>query len=262
MVKTVNAITRAIQVLDVLRIHPSLSLAKLHHLTAIDKATLLRILKTLQESGWIYRSVGDATYRLSYSLKQSPSEPTKIEIIGELSSGIIQELQKKLYWPSDIAVRSGLAMQIVESTRSNAPFILNHQEIGFRPAMLFSAMGRTYLAYCPQKERDSIIAGLKQIKNKEGRLAHDENWLQQLLLEVRERGYSEREPSYWGVMSNESRRIEAIAVPIFSESKIIAVLTLSWPQGSVDPSTIPTEILPHLQRASAQLSERLIGVSN
>lgn len=70
MVKSIESLARGLQVVDAIRQHAPASLATLHQSTGISKATLLRILKTLQEAGWVYRALGDATYRLSFSLNR------------------------------------------------------------------------------------------------------------------------------------------------------------------------------------------------
>jgi IclR family mhp operon transcriptional activator len=257
MVKSIEALARGIQVLDELRDKSPMSLADLHRTTNINKATLLRILKTLQESGWIYRSLGDSQYRLSYSLQQIKEVQEQSLALAELASPIIKDLQRDLQWPSDIAVRDNLTMKVVESSRPQATFILNREQIGIKPAMLFSAVGRAYLAFCSKEEREEIIKGLKAAGGKEGRLAHDFVWLEQLLRKTKEQGFAEREANYWGISSTDGRRVEAIAVPIIHKDKVIACLTVVWPEGNVETSNIRTLFLPRLQSAAKQISGRL-----
>lgn len=257
MVKSIEALARGMKVLDTLREKSPMTLAEIYHSTAISKATLLRILRTLQEAGWVYRSLGNSQYRLSYSLQQIAEEGEQSMILAETASPIIQELQKDLQWPSDIAVRDGLSMRIVESTRPQATFILNREQIGIRPAMLFSAVGRTYLAYCPEDERKEIIEGLKKSGGKEGRLAHDAVWLSKLLQKIRAQGFGEREAKYWGIGSTGGRHVEAMAVPIFNHDKIVSTLTVAWPEDSVDPQCIQDRFLPRLRTAATQISTQL-----
>lgn len=257
MVKSIEALARGIQVLDELRNKSPMSLADLHRDTSISKATLLRILRTLQEAGWVYRSLGDSQYRLSYSLQQVSEVQEQSVALAELASSIIKELQRDLQWPSDIAVRDNLTMKVVESSRPQATFILNREQIGIKPAMLFSAVGRVYLAFCSKEEREEIIKGLKAAGGKEGRLAHDSVWLEKLLIKTKEQGFGEREANYWGIGSTDGRCVEAIAVPIMHKEKVIASLTVVWPEGNLEASKIRTFFLPRLQIAAKQISERL-----
>ena len=257
MVKSIEALARGIQVLDKLRDKSPMTLANLHHETGISKATLLRILKTLQEAGWVYRSLGDSQYRLSYSLQHVKEIQKPSVALAELASPIIKDLQRDLQWPSDIAVRDNLTMRVVESSRPQATFILNREQIGIKPAMLFSALGRAYLAFCSKAEQDEIIKGIKATGGKEGRLAHDAVWLEQLLKKTKAQGFGEREANYWGVGSTDGRRIEAIAVPIIHQDKVIASLTVAWPEGNVEASKVRSLFLPRLQLAAKQISDCL-----
>ena len=64
-VKSINALARGLQVLQVLQTSQGMSLAALHGRTGVPKASLLRILKTLMEQGFIWqRMVDDASSSL------------------------------------------------------------------------------------------------------------------------------------------------------------------------------------------------------
>ncbi|WP_010324214.1 IclR family transcriptional regulator domain-containing protein [Marinobacterium stanieri] len=257
MVKSIDSLARGLHVVEAIRQHSPVSLAELHHQTGISKATLLRVLKTLQEAGWVYRALGDSCYRLSFTLNRNLADNDPGEQLAELAAPIIQELQSELRWPVDIAMRDGLAMKIVESTRLHSVFILNRQVMGYRPPFLMSGNGRAYLAFCPEEERRSIINALKASKTKEGRLACDTVWLQQLLEQTRRQGYGERESSYFGVGTTEGEQIAAIAVPVMDKQGVKATLALSWPQGTLSKDQIDQHYYPLLRGAAERLSKLL-----
>lgn len=257
MVKSIESLARGLQVVEAVRQHSPASLAQLHRQTHISKATLLRILKTLQEAGWVYRALGDSCYRLSFTVSRQMPGNDPSDQLAELAAPIIQELQSRLLWPVDIAMRDGLAMKIVETTRLHSVFILNRQVMGYRPPFLMSGNGRAYLAFCPDEERRSIINGLKSAGDKEGRLACDTVWLQQLLDETRRQGYGVRESSYFGVGTTEGEQVEAIAVPVVHENTVKATLALSWPQGAISKPEINQHYYPLLHSAAERLAEQL-----
>ncbi|SFG29162.1 IclR family transcriptional regulator domain-containing protein [Neptunomonas qingdaonensis] len=255
MVKSIDAVSRAMLVLDVLRVKSPTTLANLHHQTSINKATLLRILKTLQESGWVYRALGDSKYRLSYTLQTITSNIDSSDSIVELATPIIQKLQGEIPWPVDISKRDGLAMKIIETTRPLAAFSLNREVLGVRPPFLYSGIGRAYLAFCPSDEMQEIISGLKSAGGKEGKLAHDQIWLNKLLQQTKDQGYGQREPAFFGTVSNSGQYIEAIAVPVFDQENVTATLSVAWPQGAVGQDEIVNHLYPSLRAGAVQLAK-------
>ena len=60
----VRSVERALAIVDLLGEHQALGLEELHYLTALPKATVSRMLATLQEQGWVYRGLSDRRYRL------------------------------------------------------------------------------------------------------------------------------------------------------------------------------------------------------
>ncbi len=257
MVKTIDSLARGLHVLEIIREHSPVSLALLHQETGISKATLLRILKTLQEAGWIYRALGDSCYRLSFSVREQTPENDASTQLAELAAPIIQELQRQVRWTIDVAVRDGLAMKIVESTRLQSDFILNRFILGHRAPFLFSGNGKAYLAFCPAEERRCIIASLKAAGGKEGRLACDSVWVQQMLEDTHRQGYGVREASYFGVCTTEGEQVEAIAVPVFHRDQVQATIALSWSKGAISKEECSRFYYPLLKEAAHHLSERL-----
>ncbi len=69
-VKSINALARALDVLQLLQSSGALTLAELHRLTGIPKASLLRILKTLMERCVTLRRMFDNVWVLSFSLAE------------------------------------------------------------------------------------------------------------------------------------------------------------------------------------------------
>ncbi|WP_165678987.1 helix-turn-helix domain-containing protein, partial [Metapseudomonas otitidis] len=59
---TVRSVERALGILELLGAHDALGLEELHYLTGLPKATVSRLLHTLQEQGWLYRGLCDRRY--------------------------------------------------------------------------------------------------------------------------------------------------------------------------------------------------------
>ena len=68
---TVRSVERALAIVELLGEHQALGLEELHYLTCLPKATVSRMLLTLQEQGWVYRGLSDRRYRLRASPQYS-----------------------------------------------------------------------------------------------------------------------------------------------------------------------------------------------
>lgn len=259
MVKTIEALARGIEVVEALREHSPISLAELHRQTDINKATLLRILTTLQEAGWVYRSLGDSRYRLSFTLTNQMILTDEALQLAELAAPVLHSVYQHHGWPIDIAVREGTVIRIVETTRSLAAFILNRQLMSYTPPFLFSAHGRAYLAFCPDEERREILELLRVKNDKEGRLARDTPWLARLLEQTRKQGYGVRESAYFGATSSSGQLVEAIAVPLLNGDALLGTMSMAWPHKAVSEQEIQDVIYPALCGAAKMLVQRVQG---
>ena len=68
---TIRSLERGLKVLQVLQDSPIASLHGLYEATGISKPALLRILQTLEASGFVARRLADGHYRISSNLSSS-----------------------------------------------------------------------------------------------------------------------------------------------------------------------------------------------
>jgi DNA-binding transcriptional LysR family regulator len=66
------------------------SLAELHAATGIPKPSLLRILDTLEASGFAWRAIGDGRYRRRFALILRPSLADELLAIGEIAAPFLE----------------------------------------------------------------------------------------------------------------------------------------------------------------------------
>ena len=252
MENTIRALARGLQVIEYLQSHSPASLANLHKDTGLPKVTLLRILHTLQEEGWVYRGIGDDRYRLSYHLQHLGDNLMAADALAEAAGPILDNLQAEVLWPSDVAVRKGLNMEIVETTRKKQAIVINREAIGVRPEILRSAVGHAYFAFCSDTERAEILERLAVRDDEQGRLAKDGVWIDSVLTSVQQRGYGQRDARSWPTPAGD---LCGIAVPVFVEERVKACINIVWPEGAVAPDLVDKRFYPLLREASEQLSK-------
>jgi IclR family transcriptional regulator, mhp operon transcriptional activator len=187
--KTIRAVERALQVLDVLRTKPISSLHDLYGATRIPKPTLLRILHTLEKADLVSRRLADGHYRLNTHTGEVRKRDRR-DRVAEAAAPVLVRLCEKVKWPSDLFVPAGDHMEKRETSRPYSPFVLrgNRGQVGRRVGWLMTGVGRAYLASCAVKERDAILQRLRKSDHPQDRLARDPRRLDQILNEARRRG--------------------------------------------------------------------------
>ena len=229
-------------------------MAQLHDMTAIPKPSLLRILKTLEEAGWIHRRMGDSLYMPREPQETQPADSIPSVRLEDVATSVLRDLKKKMPWPSDLGVRAGTRMLIVQSNRSLFGEDWTRTVIGAQPDMLGSAMGRAYLAFCPASERKELLG---QLIHPSSPMARRREWLNRLLEDVRARGYATRDPLYAGPDADHDTHLCAIAVPVRSGDVIVACLSCVWQVGTVQESAVISKGLGLLTDAANHISSLL-----
>ena len=141
---------------------------------------------------------------------------------------ILNKLAKKVIWPSDVAICRGHSMLILESSRRNAPFVINRKAAGRRPCLLKSAMGRAYLAFCPKEERERLLEALRRSTHPDDKPVAMQSWVDRILRQTRAQGYGVREPGYWAGADDFGDEVSSIAVPVMTGLKAIGCINLIW----------------------------------
>ncbi len=258
MTKLIRSLTRGINVIDAMnRSDTPMSLHEIHQATALDRATLLRILCTLEDAGWVHKGIADNRYRMTYQMHELGMKVSIHDALAQLAAPILEQLQADLIWPSDIAVYNGSSMEIVETTRKKTPFVINRDIMTSRPDMLQSAIGRVYLAFCPKEERLAILKRLRKMDSKEGEIARKEEQVNQMLTQIQGKGYAERKPGYWDVLADYGGQVSAIAVPVVVMDEVQATINLVWLTGACEQKQVDEVFFPRLQQAAQSLAEEL-----
>lgn len=255
---TINALERGLIVLRQLEERRGQSLADLHQATGIPKPSLLRILETLEKSRFVWRAIGDGCYRRGISLAaRRPLDLSSLQI-AERASPCLEELQRKVIWPSDVMVRHGHQLEVIESSRRHSNLRLTYYNIGYLVDMILSAPGRAYLAWCSETERAEVIALLRQnpspIRRSRELL---ENGLTEVLAETRQRGYGVRDALFGGghaEIGETDDGLDAIGLPILRDHQVIACINLVWPRKYNLREKIVQEHLADLKQAAAAIA--------
>ncbi len=254
---TIRSLERGLKVLQVLHDSPILSLHGLYEATGISKPALLRILQTLEASGFVARRLADGHYRISSTLSTLTRKRDRHEAVAEAAAPVLDRLCQKVSWPSDLMVPAGDHMEVRESSRVRTPFsiyFLNHR-MGTPVNWVLTAVGRAYLAFCPDKEREHILARLRRSELPENRLARDARQFEAILAETRSNGYATRDPSFDGGYYGRPfpDGLAGIAVPLLGRNRVHGVINIIWVKAARSVEDMVRGHLGDLQAAAIEI---------
>jgi len=263
--ETIRGLERGLQVLQALQISPIVSLNDLHLTTHISKPSLLRVLQTLEKFGLVSRRLADGHYRLS-AFGRPARKRDRYARVAEAAAPVLDQLCQKVRWPSDLLVPAGAHMERRETSRAQSPFqvgpraVMNH--VGQPVGWLLTGVGRAYLAFCPDKERDGILQKLRKSEAPEDRLARDPKRLDRILSQTRDRGYGTRDATFVGGNYRHvpfDDGLAAIAVPLLDRNRVHGSINILWIRTAFTVDQFAARHLPDLQAAAREIVHSLQG---
>jgi len=261
---TIRGLQRGLQVLHVLQSTSISSLHDIHLSTKISKPSLLRILKTLEQAGLVSRRLADGRYRIGSGLSHMARKGDWYDRVAEAAAPVFDRLCRKVLWPSDLLVPAGDHMERRETSRSRSPFPLHATYevtvVGQPVGWLLTAVGRAYLAFCPDKERERILQRLRKSNKPADRLAHEPKRLEKILAETRQRGYGTRDPIFTGGFYGSTPiddGLAGIAVPLLDRTRAHGSINLLWIRTAFTVQEFAARHLADLQGAAAEIVDSL-----
>lgn len=249
--QTNRSLERGIRLLKLIDHLGGCSLSALAREAELPKTTAKRLLDTLLEQKLVRKSLSDGLLRTNVilPLEHEFELPTYAWRLCDLAAPLMVNLVEQVRWPSDLFVRSGNAMQIVENSRANTPISIYHGKLSIQVDMLLSAAGRAYLAYCSDAERQRLIA-----ENLPGNPCYsDPASVDRMLEATRRQGYAVRHPDYTGV-SRPDDGLLAIAVPVKVEQQVLACINLVWVRDYMNEEAFAERYLTPLQNTAAAIA--------
>lgn len=246
----VEAVVRAVQLLECLNRHPVTSIAQLHRQTNIPKPSLVRLLQTLEGLGYVRRAPKPGGYLLTSKVRILASgyhsEPRIVEVVAPLLDTLTQNIK----WPAALAVPDNGAAVIRYSTIPNSPLALLHSSIDMRLSLVTRSLGRAYLAFCEDEEREVLISLADVADNPENMAAQNRRSLDATLELVRRQGYALRDPKVRPVSNT-------LAVPVFDKHRVVGAVGVTWFTSTMHANEAVKRYLGLLQEVAAQAKSAL-----
>lgn len=247
--RPIRALLRGLEVLHVLNLHNGATVSEVAAAIDLPRTTTYRILESLCVAGYAYRAVSDERYRLTILVRGLSDGFDDEAWVTQIARPHIYELCAELVWPIAIATVSGTTMLVRQTTDHRSPLAIEKRGPGFRVAILGSASGQVYLAFCPKEQREAILDSLAKSRREEDQPARNRKKLYDSLQEIRKRGYA-----LW----RRSRRVSdeiSLSVPILSGDRVLAVLTIRFSSTAIPEVEALRRFLPRLRSVADRIGQ-------
>lgn len=231
----VEAIQRALHVLRVVNRFRIASVNDIFSETGIPKPTIVRVLETLVFEQYVARDNLCGGYRVTAKAAELWSGYSGISLIVDAARPLAIAVTKATQWPIGIGMMDNDAVTLQFSTAALCTKA-NALSLGWRLDLFYTAMGRAYVAFCSDDEREKLFknridSGLSDLD--------DEKKIRALLPEIRRDGFATRaEMRRDGTLS--------LAAPIFHRSDLLAVTNISFFKDAVTVAQRHDNLAPAL----------------
>lgn len=251
--KTVRGLTRGLLLLNLLnKFDGGASTATLAEFSGLHRTTVRRLLETLQEEGYVRRSLSDDSFRLTMKVRQLSEGFRDEHWISALATPLLGELLREVIWPTDLTTLDVDAMVVRETTHRFSRLSFHRSMVGRRLPLLLTASGLTWLAFSPEHERQPIIEMLATRPEEEYQLAREPEKLHAILEKTRKNGYGSNFQG-WQL----EQKIASIAVPVRSQERVIGCLNLVYIAKAMTIEQAAEKHLAALLRVTRQIEERM-----
>lgn len=261
-VKSIRALARGLEVLQLLQTSGALTLGEIHTVSSIPKASILRILKTLIEQGVVWQRMADNAYVPSFSLSELAGRMDREHELVEVASPILEDLSATIRWPSVLAVPRLTHMEVIET---NAPRALIEDvplgPVGFKVNMLRSASGRAYIAACEDPVREATLERLRRSRKAGDRLAHSDTYVADILEQTRMRGFALRDPDFGGNYDLDRTQVDdardSLGVAIRLGNHVPGTINVTWSLRVFDRNTAIKQFAAPAMAAANEIARRM-----
>lgn len=250
--KDVRSLARGLEVLKALNRAPGgrATTTELARACGMHRTTVKRLLETLRREGFVRHGEREGQYYLTFEVRRLSEGFEDDPWIDHVAAPLMRASVRELLWPCDLGTVESGFMVVRESTHRWSMLSQHRAMIGEKMPLLVTALGRAYLAACPEAERQSLLALLAQRQDWIGERARDLPSIEQMVQETRQRGYAYNA----GEWIREAD-FAAVAVPVHCEQRLLAVLNLVFPKAAVPAHDLQERYVPALLRLAQEIGK-------
>jgi len=240
---------RGLEVLDCFAEREAWTLSDLAAHLGLSKATVFRVLHTLEHFGYLAKDAASGHYALGLRLHALGASAMRHEQLRWQALPPLQDLAESTGETVHVGIlHEGVVVtvQIVEGTHA----VRMHAAVGKRSPAHASALGKVLMAYLPDAEVDAIIArhGLPRFT---ARTITEPSALREALHRVRQAGFAQDEEEI-------EPGLRCLAAPITDQAgRPSAAVAISAPASRMTPERVAA-LIPRVKAVAARIS-RMLG---
>lgn len=244
----VESVCRAFDVLRAVNKLRIASITGIHEETGFPKPTIVRMLETLMAEGYVSRDNMCGGYLVTHRVHELNSGYEGISQVIEISRPLAIDLTRRIKWPIGIGVIDGHEIALKFWTGAISPWAHTNTVLGLRPDLVTSAMGRAYLGFCSEEERERQLRWLRADPNR-GFGKANEQCFRALLGRIRKTGYAIRDPKTKPYCTT------TMAMPIRDGEAVHALISISFFTTAVPKREIAEQIVAPLRATTTKIEE-------
>lgn len=250
----VEAVVRAFHVLETISALGEAGAREIEAATSINRATVIRMIETLEHLGYVQRKANGA-YSVARRVLVFRTAFNMHDKISEMSLPALARLQERVGWPCDVAMCDGIEMLVLAAE-------LPQRKMSYsRPAglhgvqILGSSLGLSYLAFASEEERTRILNAHILMQEPWNEPARQPSMAAELFELVRSRGFAMMNEDYSAM--RHSNLLNSIAVPVLVKGVAVASIGAVFLKAVLTPQQAIDSLLEPLQETAQMVSAGL-----
>jgi hypothetical protein len=245
----VPALQRGLQLLQQFtREEPAHTSAALARKLEMPRASVFRMLYTLEQMGFVERGADGVTYRLGLGVLRLGFETIASMELAEQARPVIAALCDRTGYSSHLVLREGTEVVfVVKSPGRNALF--HSIQVGARLPAHATVLGRVLMGHLSLADLAKIYPQ-EPLPKFTDKTPTTRAQLLKMIAQDKAQGYG---TSQGGFESG----ISTVVAPVFNDlQQVVAAVSVTIPSQRIEPEDLPI-VVQHVQDAAAQLTQRI-----
>ena len=238
MSRTVDPVRRSFALVEALSRRPHGTISELAAETGLPRPTIVRLLKTLIDLGYVTRISRSMGYRLTDRVLGLAQGIRFIDHLVDAAAPHMSRFTREHGWPLYLGSISDRAITIRFSTAPESPLSFERTALQRRSPILSGALGRVWLAFSSDEERRATLRDLG---------VPPDGGLEAALARIRRQGHA------FTVIEGRAR-LQGIAVAIRRRSRVLGCISMRFTRSAMTEAEAGSRYGPLLRSLASDIA--------